>query len=197
MVQAAARVGASESSDARVDERVLVDSARTEPAAFAELYRRYVRRVYGFAYKRTGSHQLAEDITSATFEAALRGLPAFRWRSGGFEAWLFRIAANKISDAYKSMARPHGERGQRAMSALSQGDHLDDVPDLATREQVRHALGQLNERYQRALILKYLSGLSTDDAARAMGQPKSVFAVTVHRATVALRRAIEKEGVGS
>lgn len=196
MVQAAARQRASESFDAQLDERALVESARGDRQAFSELYRRYVRRVYGFAYKRTGAPQLAEDITSATFESALRGIGEFRWRSGGFEAWLFRIAANKIADSYKSNARPNSERGQRAMGALTQQYHVDEIADHLSAGRVRAAMNTLNERYQRALSLKYLCELSADDAARAMGQPKALFAVTVHRATVALRRAIEMEGAG-
>ena len=53
------------------DERELVERARHDSRAFAELYRRYVNRVYAFSYKRSGSTQVAEDVTSTTFERAI------------------------------------------------------------------------------------------------------------------------------
>jgi RNA polymerase sigma-70 factor (ECF subfamily) len=59
-------------------------------------------------------------------------------------------------------------------------------------------LGQLNERYQRAISLRYLSGLTPEDAARAMGLSKATFAVVLHRAMGALRKAIDQQtGEGS
>ena len=76
-----ARAAASAASDA--DERALVERARHDSRAFAELYRKYVNRVYAFAYKRSGSTQVAEDVTSTTFERALRGMSTFEWRTGG------------------------------------------------------------------------------------------------------------------
>ena len=53
------------------------------------------------------------------------------------------------------------------------------------------ALGTLRPRYQQALTLRYLAGMSADEAAAAMGCSKPVLAVTLHRALGALRRAVE------
>ena len=82
--------------DPLVVERRLVDRARVDPDAFSELYRNYLDRVHAYAWRRTGSREAAEDICAATFEAAYRGLGRFRWRSGGFAPWLFRIASNEV-----------------------------------------------------------------------------------------------------
>ena len=78
------------------DERWLVEQARSAPDAFATLYRLYLPKIHAFAYRRTSSRELAEDITAATFERAYRQLDRFEWRGGGFGAWLFRIAANEL-----------------------------------------------------------------------------------------------------
>ena len=176
----------------------LVEQARTDPDAFAELYRRYVPRVHAFVYRRSRSSELAEEITASTFERALRALPGFRWRDGGFQAWLYRIAANELASHYRRAQRQHSERGQRAARQL-----VDDAPateptlDDGDGSEVLRALGQLNERYQRAISLRYLSGLSPEDAARAMGLSKATFAVVLHRAMGALRKVIDQTGEGS
>ena len=53
------------------DEAVLVERARTDPAAFGQLYERYVDRVYSYIYYRVGNVQDAEDLTARTFYRAL------------------------------------------------------------------------------------------------------------------------------
>ena len=73
------------------------------------------------------------------------------------------------------------------------GDAHDRVRDTKDAEVLRASLGRLNERYETALTLRYLSGLTHEQAAAAMGQSKGTFAVTLHRATAALRRILESQ----
>ena len=77
-------------------EQALVEQAITEPSAFAELYNCYVDRIYAFVYRRVENEMLAQDITSTTFEKALRALPTYRSKGGGFYAWLYTIARNEV-----------------------------------------------------------------------------------------------------
>ena len=55
-----------------------VAAAQRDRAAFAVLYRRYLDRVYGFAYHRLGDHHDAEDATERTFLEAMRALGRYR-----------------------------------------------------------------------------------------------------------------------
>jgi RNA polymerase sigma factor (sigma-70 family) len=191
-----AKAAASAASEA--DERALVERARHDSRAFAELYRKYVNRVYAFAYKRSGSTQVAEDVTSTTFERALRGMPTFEWRSGGFGSWLFRIAANELTNHYRQQGRTSSDKAQRAfrmyVSEAVSGGEFDRVERMGSTDVIREAMTGLNDRYQQVITLRFLSGLSHDDAARAMGMTKPVMAVTLHRAVTALRKAIEERG---
>ena len=54
-------------------------------------------------------------------------------------------------------------------------------------------MDRLSPRYQQALSLRYLSGLTSDEAAAALGTSKATMAVVVFRATRALRRALDSE----
>jgi RNA polymerase sigma-70 factor (ECF subfamily) len=178
------------------DEEELVRRAATDPDAFAKLYRHYVYRIHAFAQRRAGSREIADDVTSATFEKALRKLPEFRPRGGGFGAWLFRIAANELTDHHRREARPRSDRGQRAMSMMQPAD--DDVDPLILdddRSRVRLAIERLSPRHQQAINLRYLADLSNEEAAAAMGLSRPHMAVTLHRAVAALRRVLSEEGV--
>lgn len=184
------------------DERDLVERARTDPDAFAALYRRYLDRVHRFAYRRSGSREVAEDVTAATFERALRYLDGFEWRPGGFAPWLFRIAANELANHYRGEYRSRTPRAQAALQALQPPTTTDDEALLRVEEHadgalgdLLHALDGLNPRYQRALSLRYFADLSLEDAATAMNCSKPTMSVMVHRAIVALRknlRAMER-----
>ncbi len=182
-------------TDAATDEQALVERARTDPSAFAELYRRYLPRIHAFAHRRTGIVEVAEDITSATFERALRNLGSFRWRGGGFGPWLFRIASNEVADHYRRAGRA-AATGAAAAADLHADTPPDPAAELDARDAVTEllaAMDHLTPRYQRALELRFLAGLTPDEAAAALGTSKATMAVVVHRATRALRRALEEE----
>src|SRR5690606_4618638 len=87
-------------------------------------------KIHAFAYRRSHSREVAEDVSAATFERAYRQLERFEWRGGGFGAWLFRIASNEINDHYRRKHRAQGERGQMAMHALHHETTYDDVDHI-------------------------------------------------------------------
>jgi RNA polymerase sigma-70 factor (ECF subfamily) len=176
------------------DDRELVAVARRDPGAFGALYRRYAGRIYAFAHRRTWTREAAEDVTAATFERAYRHLDRFDADGAGFGPWLYRIAANELVDHYRREGRSRSHRGQRALRALSDEAASDDLDAIEREGEVSSmlgALGTLRPRYQQALTLRYLSGLSAEEAAQAMECSKAVLAVTLHRALGALRRAVE------
>lgn len=56
-----------------LDDARLAKHARTDPQAFAELYRRHLRSIYRYHLAHTGDVRDAEDLTSQTFMAARDG----------------------------------------------------------------------------------------------------------------------------
>ena len=177
-----------------------MERAKADPSVFAELYRRYLPRVHAFAYRRTGAVEVAEDVTSATFERALRNLGSYSWRPGGFAPWLFRIASNELVDHYRRTERAGSARAVEAGLLLRAHAAPDPAEAVEGRDAVDELLGAMNRlspRYQRALALRYLSGLSPDEAAAAMGTSKATMAVVVHRASRALRGALRAPEDGS
>ena len=183
-----------------VDDRTLTARAADgDVDAFAHLYRRYVDRVHAYVYRRSASRDLAEEITAATFERALRAIPTFRWRDGGFAGWVFRIASNELTSHYRRQTRAVAGRARLAVldgglaPAADEGHRIDTEVDVV---HMRRALATLNPRYQNAIALRYFADLTHEEAAAAMGVSKPVMAVTLHRAVAALRKAIDK-GAGT
>ena len=88
----------------RTDDDLL--SAR-DAASFEEFYVRHVDTLLGFFARRTGDAEMAADLTSETFAAALAGRRRYDPRAGAAVAWLFGIASRKLADAQR---RGYAER---------------------------------------------------------------------------------------
>ena len=70
-------------------------------ADFEELYRSELPRVYNFFRYRVGDGQLAEDLTSETFEKAWRNRDRYRRNLAAFSTWVFTIARRVAIDHYQ------------------------------------------------------------------------------------------------
>ncbi len=89
----------------------LVERAASDPAAFAELYESCFPAVFHYIQFRCRDGSDAEDLTALVFEKVLRRLAGFSPGGAPFEAWLFAIARNTVTD---------WQRRQRLRAALAQ-----------------------------------------------------------------------------
>lgn len=179
-------------SDDALDRALVERSQSGEREAFSELYRRHVRGVHAFAYRSSGSKDIADEVTSATFERALRSLHTFTWKGGGIHPWLLRIAATETSAWYRREQKASKPRAQMILRELA--ERSADQEDEPTRDvdpmAMRAALGTLHPSYQEAISLRYFAACSLDEIATAMGCSKATLSVTLHRAVSALRRSL-------
>jgi RNA polymerase sigma factor (sigma-70 family) len=99
--------------DPRCDGELLV-AARSDPDAFAVFYRRHARGLLTFFRRRVKTAEEAFDLTAETMAAALAGVPRYEPRPEPARVWLYGIAHNKLSEAYRS-----GTIDDRARRALA------------------------------------------------------------------------------
>src|SRR5215218_2500942 len=80
-------------------------------AAGDELVRRYVEPLVRYLRRLAGSDHVAEELHQQTWLSVLEHLEKFDptasglGSTGGFKAWLFRIATNKANDVWRSRGR--------------------------------------------------------------------------------------------
>ena len=132
------------------DERLLIEAAQQDPARFADLYELNFERVYSYAVRRVGNRAEAEDLTAEVFHQALANLKRFEWRGIPFAAWLFRIAANLITDRWQRSGREVGDEESIGSAQVSPVE-IEEVERRATLKQLQfRALSTLKARMEGA-----------------------------------------------
>src|SRR5262252_10730980 len=91
--------------------------------ALGEIYRRYVRRVFGLCRYMLDSRESAEDATSEVFLKLQRSIESYDG-SIPFPRWLLRVAGNQCIDALRRRRRGRQvfvevEDGATVVEALS------------------------------------------------------------------------------
>jgi RNA polymerase sigma-70 factor (ECF subfamily) len=172
-----------------------VRAAQADRAAFATLYRRYLDRVYGYAFYQLGDHHDAEDATERTFLAAMRALPDFRDRGSTFRAWLFRIAHNTIANAHRSRSRRPAEPLPDAFErAAPDADPAGLVALADELREIRHTVAQMPEDRRQVILLRFVDDLSTAEIAQVLDRSPGAVRVLLHRSLRDLAARLERGG---
>lgn len=172
------------------DDARLVALARSDPAAFAHLYRRYVDTVYRYCVHRLGTREQAEDATSQIFLKALAALPSHR-PGGSFRGWLFTIAHNVITDTYRAK-RIHWPLAHALEHADSDPSPEEQAIGAVERDRVRALLQILPVEQQRIMELR-LAGLTGNEIAEVLGKNLGAVKMAQSRAIARMKQALIAE----
>ena len=158
-----------------------------EREAFAEIYERYVTRIYRYIYFLTGSAPDVEDLTAQTFLQAWRRIQRFEPRGYSVGPWLLRIAHNVT---VSHLRRRHKERQGIPLDYRDPGRDAD--PALRLEEQsdadrLRVAIMSLTPIERDVIILRFVDGLSYAETAEALGRKVNAVRVAQWRALMHLR----------
>jgi RNA polymerase sigma factor (sigma-70 family) len=153
-----------------------------------------LRRVYAYVSYRVGDRSDAEDITSETFERALRYRNSFDARKGDPVGWLLGIARNCVYDA---MLRPRTITLERDEVVGDTG--LEER--VVSRLSLRQAVATLADRDRELLALRYGADLKPREIGELLELRTNAVEVALSRARARLAAALEhqepKESDGS
>lgn len=166
-----------------------------DQSAFGSLYRLHVSSVYKYLSYRLRDTATVEDLTAEVFLRALRKIDTYEYRGIDFSAWLMRIARNILLDHVKSSGSRLeivGIAPGEAAAGTVPGSDLE-VLDRLDREELHAALNRLRPEHQEVLYLRFLQGLSSSEAAEAMGKTEGSIRVLQFRALKQLLKIMKSQ----
>lgn len=166
------------------------------------LYHRYLTVVYRYILARVADVPTAEDLTSETFMAMMRGIRDTRAEDElGFAAWLLGIARNHVLMHFRKR-KIHPEVALQpqwwgeSQSVAEEDDPLLVLMARETWSETVTALNQLTREQREVVLLRCVLGYPTDDVARLMHRQAGTIRALQFRALASLTRLLNASGGG-
>ena len=169
-------------------------ASRGDRDAAATLFREYHPRVYRYALGKLRDGAGAEDAAAETFAKVLVELKRFRWRGGGFEPWLFRIATNVVMDHFRRTGREQVTEGSEGPMGTGPGPETA-VIEKEEAAKLKKMVDDLGDEQREVILLRFAAGLTCEETARVMGRSSNSVRQIQFRAMKKLR-SMETEHAG-
>ena len=168
--------------------------------AFAEIVRRYDKRLQNFIARTVGDREQAEDLVQETFVRVYRHLHRFD-QTRKFSTWIYTIAGNLAKNELRNRSRNPLVLFQTIMKnweadfrPLEWEDPKTRPDDLYRRrflrEKVSEAVEQLPEHHRTVFVLRELHGKSYEEIAEITGCNLGTVKSRLNRARNAFARII-------
>ena len=187
-----------------LEEAELVEKVKAgQTEAYGELVRKYQDRVFNTCWRICGHLEDARDLTQEAFLKAFAGIAGFRHESG-FYTWIFRVAVNLALSHRRKEARSHtvsldqvsGAGGTQAEDLAKRigAEHDDDPARAASDAELQgvaaRALHTLDGDQRAVIVLRDIEGLGYQEIGMILDIPPGTVRSRLHRARMALRKAI-------
>jgi RNA polymerase sigma-70 factor (ECF subfamily) len=175
------------------DSRLIEQALAGQVDAFEQLVHKYQDRLFRTMVHLVGHREDARDVVQEALVQAFVKLETFRGGSA-FYTWLYRIAFN--------LAASHGRR-RRPTASVEQARERHGLepadgnpgPEACMEqrqqcEQVRRAIGRLEEQYRAVIVLRELEGCTYEQIAEVLEVPVGTVRSRLHRGRMQLKEEL-------
>ena len=173
------------------DDSQLIAEARSDRAAFVQLYRRHYDAVFRYCVHRLFERQIAEDVTSDVFLRVVENIHRFKGNEQQFRNWLYRIATNAVNNYLRKTARRNRLLKVACEQANSQVADCGESSDKLAL--LREAVFALKPRYQTIITLRFFENLKLTEIAEVLASSPGTIRSQLARALVKLRKVLARE----
>lgn len=160
--------------------------------AWESLVDQHSSRIYRLAYRLSGNHADAEDITQEVLVRAMRSPDA--GTTGTVEGWFHRVTTNLFVDLVRRRKRsrtvPIDERPWSREPAATDADPADAALETVLEPDVAAALATLPPAFREAVLLCDVHGLSYAEIGKVVGVKTGTVRTRIHRGRALLRREL-------
>jgi len=153
------------------------------------VYREHSASVYRFLYAKTGSAELAEELTQETFFQAVKCIDRFDG-SSKITTWLFGIAKNVWLNEYRRRKKAPVSLPETEEAAVAPSAETDVLAKMG-REDILRSIHRIADPGREVLYLRLLGSLSFAEIGSILGQTENWSRVTFYRAKQQLIKEIQ------
>lgn len=152
------------------------------------LYIKYHRELYLYAFSLCKNYHLAEDLTSDTFFKAMISLDE---ESSYIKYWLFRVCKNLFLDRLREDKKISQSKVPEDISSRKETP-LDSLIDSEEKKELYELVLKLSPSYREMIILYYYCDMSLKEIARTTGLKENNARVLLFRARKKLKILLEE-----
>jgi len=168
----------------------LIRRAQTgDRAAFEQIYRENVGRVYAICLRILANSARAQELTQDVFVRAWEMIGTFRGESA-FSSWLYRLTVNVVLVDLRAKKR----RTARVLVTddLSAYDKASNPANPGSAIDLERAIALLPEQARTVFVLHDIEGYQHGEIAKITGVAEGTSKAQLHRARKLLRETLEK-----
>jgi len=191
-------------NDPIMDDYLIERCKKGNKSAFDKLLDKYENRIYNFAYRISGNHEEASEITLEAFIRAFNSIKSFR-RDAAFSSWMYRIVKNvfldkrKINEKHNHISLDESYETasgfvQREVKDENSLSPEDTLLNEEKKEIIMDLLSGLPDHHKIPLIMYYSENMSYEDIAKAFGLPIGTIKSRINRARTTLTEKIKDRG---
>lgn len=169
--------------------------------AFDEIYKKYVKMLYGYALQLCENPATADDIVQTTFLKAIEHADSFEGKCE-VSTWLCQIAKNTWLDMNKQAERKNVSmegilegQGENIFyeQSIRQRDILQEIVKKEESARIYKKIHTLAEPYKEVVMLRVMGCLSFKEIGDVFGKSETWGRVTFYRAKEKLKNQIGDE----
>jgi RNA polymerase sigma-70 factor (ECF subfamily) len=157
---------------------------------FARAAEAHLDDVYGYLLYLTRDRELADDLSGATFEKALRLWSRFDARRGSARTWLLGIDRTAALDWFRAEAR---RRRREEAAAQAEAQEAPFVEGLSP--ELEQALATLTAGEREVIALRIVLELDGEATARVLGLSPTAVSTRLSRALKRLEERMTDDDV--
>ncbi len=163
-------------------EQALINKSKKDIKDFGEIYKLYNQKIFRYFLVRVNSKPTAEDLTSITFEKALKNIKSFQWQGVSISAWLYQIARNSLIDYYRK------EGKKKEIQITDENNIKDESSSIETQAIekdgatiIQNIIDQLPKRERNIVRLKFYEGMTNKQIAKTLDITETNVSTILHR----------------
>lgn len=178
------------------DKKLIQQYLEGDDKSFEILIQKYLKMIYGFAYKNVGNTADAEDITQEVFVKVWKNIKKFK-QDRDFKPWIFQIAKNTSIDFLRKkktipFSRFENDKGQNAIVENIVSTPVDLIKGFGDKRAIEVAMRGLTDKEQEIINLRHNQGLSFKEIAQISKESINTVKSRYRRTLANLRKNIKE-----